>query len=282
MQGSIAMEETPEDGVKLVLKDRKSRRKSLQEEMRTLSRHKKRIKARLREGLEWPTDAVTGDRADIDHEDVMAPLPDDLRSPIGNIDEKMQKLRADVETHESFAEPIVPTDRGVMLRRREELREERRSRNSVRGETWTEEMVEARIDEAFKTLFRASAGRTGPREFGNAMPTPVRQMSDMVNQAGNKSLRRAMIRMRESLGPPTGPEVQRMEDALSWSMSYLRDEHSDLATFLNMGSMWKAWGASVTKKCHDLGVHRQEYYRDRKAAVRKILEGLTRDGKAPT
>src|SRR5882762_4357928 len=225
MQGLATMEETPEegvehiltpeDGIKRVLNDRKMRRKSLQEEMRALSKQKRRIKARLREGLEWPIDAITNDRADLDHEDVMAPLPDDLKIPIGNIDERMQRLRAEVKDHESFAEPIIPIDRGVLLRRQAENKEERRARNAVRGESWTEELIESRIEEAFKTLFRASVGRIGPREFGNAMPIPVRQMSDLVAQAGNKSLRRAMVRMRQNMGPPTGPEVQRMEDALS-------------------------------------------------------------------
>lgn len=284
MQGLRRMEKTPGDlaeAMRLIRDARKERRKDLQEEMRLLSKHKKRLKVRLKEGLTWPIDSATGERADLDHEDVMAPLPDDMRAPIGNVDENMQKLRADVEGHESFAESIVPVDEGVLVRRRSERQQERTDRAAVRGEKWTEELVEARIDEAFKTLFRASGGPVGPREFGNAMPTPVRQMSDLVAQAGNKSLRRAMERMRRSLGPPSHEEVRRMDEALMWSVAYLRDDHPDLATFLNMGGMWKAWGAKVTRKCKELGVHRQAFYRDRRAAVRKIVEGLTRDGKAP-
>jgi hypothetical protein len=135
------------------------------------------------------------------------------------------------------------------------------------------------MEEAYRTLFRSSLGGMGPRAFGNAMPVPIRQMSDLVAQAGNKSLRNAIAHRFK--GPPSTEEVRRAEDALGWALTYLRNEHPDLAGFVNLRFMWTAWGAKISKKCADIGVHRQVFYRDSKAAVRLIVEGLTRDGKAP-
>lgn len=274
------MQET--DITRFVLADRKRRRKELIEEMRTLSRHKRRIRARHVEGLDWPLDAGTGDRADIDPDDVRAPLPDDMKAPIGDIDEKMALLRKEADGLESFAGDVIAIDDGVLSRRRRERSEERAAHNRVHGHTWTVDIVEARIEEAYRTLFRSAGGRVGPREFGNAMPEPVRQMSDLISQAGNKSLRRAMERMRNNQGPPSTDEVRRMDDALSWTVTYLREEHVDLAMFVNMGGMWKAWGAKITKKCQEHGFHRQVFYRDRRKAIETIVAGLIKSGKAPT
>lgn len=281
MQGLTSMVETKVDEpTKLVLDDRKRRRKVLQDEMRTLSRYKKKLKYRLLEGRSWPIDAGTGENADLDREDVMAPLPDDMKAPIGDVDEKMNLLRREADRHVAFEGDVVPIDEGVLSRRRRERQEELAARSRVQGDRWTEDLVDARLEEAYRTLFRSSVGGVWPREFGNAMPQMIRQVSDLVNQAGNKSLRNAIAHRFK--GPPSTDEVRRAEDALGWAMSYLSDEHADLAGFLNLGAMWKAWGSKITAKCKGIGVHRQVFYRDRKQAVRKIVEGLVRDGKAPT
>lgn len=281
MRGTATMEGSkPADGVKAVLADRKRRADELAREMKALAKQKRRIQSRLRDDRDWPIEATTGDRADVLADDVRAPLPDDMRTPVGNVDERMQALRAEANAIPSFSDSEV--DPGVLARRRSEREAERRRAAALRGDAWSEEMVEARIEEAFRTLARASGGRTGPREFGNGMPTPIRAYSDMVNQAGNKSLRRSLERLARREGPPTGDEVRRMEDALMWATRYLRDEHPDLAMFANLGGMWKAWEANISKRCRELGIHRQVFYRDRKIAIRLILEGLKRDGKAPT
>lgn len=278
MQGLSGMgDKRISDGV---LEDRKSRRKTLQDEMRALSKHKRRIKARLAEGRDWPMDSHTGDRAEVDHDDVMAPLPDDMKAPIGDVDEQMHRLRIEADRHVAFADDVVPIDEGVLSRRRREAEEASVAREKVRGSKWTEELVEARMEEAYRTLFRASTGGVFPREFGNAMPVPVKQLSDLIAQAGNKSLRNAITHRFK--GTPSTAEVRRAEDALAWGLTYLSGEHPDLAGFLHLGAMWKAWDAKISKKCQDLGVHRQVFYRDRKEAVRKIVAGLIRDGKAPT
>lgn len=280
MQGLTSMTTTkPDEGTKAVLDGRKRRAHELRDEMRTLSRYKKRLKARLKDGRDWPLDAATGANAEIDHEDVMAPLPDDMKAPIGDVDEKMQKLRAEADQHQAFADAVVPIDEGVLLRRRRERDEEVAQRDRVRGDRWTTELVEARLEEAYRTLFRSSVGGTGPRAFGNAMPEVVKQMSDLVHQAGNKSLRNAIAHRFK--GTPSTEEVRRAEDALAWGLSYLRDEHPDLAAFANLGAMWRAWGSKITKKCADHGIQRQVFYRDRKEALNLIVDGLVRDGKAP-
>ena len=280
MQG-LGMTAKSSDYTKDILDDRKRRRLLLAAEMKALGKHKKKIKARLKEG-DWPIDAATGQRAEIDHDDVMAPLPDDMKAPIGEVDEKMQALRAEADQHQSFADAIVPIDEGILSRRRREREEELEDRRRVRGPAWTEELVEARVEEAFRTLFRATAGGIGPREFGNGMPTPIRQMADLVAQAGNKSLRRAAGRLLRDRGPPSNDEVTRMNDTLLWASRYLINEPEDLGRFINLNGFWKAADARITKKCEALGIKRQQFYRDKKEAARKIMAGLIRDGRAPT
>lgn len=262
-----------------ILEDRRRRRLALAAEMKALGKHKKKLKHRLAEGRDWPITA-SGDRADIDHEDVMAPLPEDMKAPLGDVDEKMQALRLEADQHQSFAGDVVPIDEGVRLRRQSEAAEERSARDKVRGNKWTAELVEERMTEAYRTLFRSSISGVRPREFGNAMPVPVRAMSDLVAQAGNKSLRNAILHRFK--GTPSTDEVRRCDEALLWAMTYLGNDHPDLAGFLNLGAMWKAWGSKINKKCASIGVSRQAFYRDRKEALKKIVEGLIKDGKAPT
>jgi hypothetical protein len=111
------------------------------------------------------------------------------------------------------------------------------------------------------------------------MPHIIREVSDLVHQAGNKSLRNAIAHRFK--GVPSREEVRRADDALTWASRYLLQEHPDLAAFANLGAMWKAWGAKVNQRCKAIGVSRQQFYRDRKEAIRKIVEGLKRDGEAP-
>lgn len=279
MQGLASMD--TKDAEKHVLDDRKRRRLSLAAEMKALGKYKKKLKARLKEG-DWPIDARTGEKAEIDHDDVMAPLPDDMKAPIGEVDEKMQALRAEADQHQAFSGVIVPIDDGILSRRRREREDELADRRKVHGPAWTEDLVEARVEEAFRTLFRATAGGIGPREFGNGMPTPIRQMADLVAQAGNKSLRRAAGRLLRDRGPPSNDEVTRMNDTLLWASRYLINEPEDLGRFINLNGFWKAADARITKKCEALGIKRQQFYRDKKSAVQKIMAGLIRDGRAPT
>lgn len=267
-----------------ILAARKERLKANQDEAKKLARHRRRLKERLKDDRDWPLQVDNYghiDRAKIDHEDVRAPLPEDLRQPTGKVDDKMQLLRKFADQEESFDGDTVPVDPGVLSRRRREREQELERRARVMGEAWSPELVEARLEEAYRTLFRASVGGVGPREFGSAMPQVIRSMSDLVAQAGNKSLRNAIAHRFKS-GLPSTDEMRRAEEALSWSLRYLRDDHPDYAGFLNLGAMWRAWGAPIAKKCRDIGVHRQVFYRDRKEAVKLIVEGLKKDGKAPT
>lgn len=267
-----------------ILEGRKRMRLENEAENKKLGKHRRRIKERLKEGRDWPI-AVSMygglEKADIDHEDVRAPLPEDLKAPVGEIDDKMQLLRKEADQAKAFEGDTVPVDPGVLSRRRREREQELDRRARVMGETWTPELIEARLEEAYRTLFRASVGGVGPREFGSAMPQVIRSMSDLVAQAGNKSLRNAIAHRFKS-GLPSTDEMRRAEEALAWSLTYLRDHHPDLAGFANLGAMWRAWGAPIARKCRNIGVHRQVFYRDRREAIQLIVEGLKKDGKAPT
>lgn len=239
-------------------------------------RQKRRIEERLKE-RQWPLDAATGRRADIDPDDVLAPLPEEVPELTA------EQIAEAASAPSAFAtRAIVRTDDDLSVSRRKAAERARVARASVRGPEWTEQLVEARMDEAFRTLFRTADRHRGPRQFGNAMPAIVREMSDLVAQAGNRSLRKAIGRLIRSEGPPSTEEVRRMEDALAWSARYLSGLPTDLPMFVNLGSMWRAWGVPISKKCVQLGVQRQTFYRQRKEAVKVIVEGLKRDGRAPT
>lgn len=273
------------EGKRIVLADRKARQKDREREARALKIHKQRLKERLMDGREWPIVAASiygseVELAPLEPDEVTAPLPDDLKEVLPEPDETMVALRAEADRHVAFSGDRIEIDEALLLARRREREQERRHREMVTGPTWSEDLVEARLEEAFKTLFRASNGAVGPRSFGSAMPHIIREVSDLVHQAGNKSLRNAIAHRFK--GAPSREEVRRADDALTWASRYLLQEHPDLATFANLGAMWKAWGAKVNQRCKAIGVSRQQFYRDRKEAIRKIVEGLKKDGGAPT
>lgn len=266
-----------------VLRARKERRLENEAEYKKLGRYRRRHKERLKDGRDWPLQVDSSghiDKADVDPDDVRAPLPEDMKAPVGNVDDAMQKLRKEADQLQAFEGDAVPVDPGVLARRRAERAAELDHLNRVMGPTWTEDLVEERLTEAYRVLFRASVSGTGPRAFGNAMPKIVREVSDLVHQAGNKSLRNAIAHRFKEL--PSIEEVRRANEALGWALTYLRDQDPDLAGFVSLGAMWKAWGAKINRKCRDIGVHRQVFYRDRKEAIKLIVQGLLRDGKAPT
>jgi hypothetical protein len=278
MQGSSNMNEP--DGTKIVLEDRKRRLRDQHRELKLLKIHKRRLKERLKEGRDWPlTVNAYGslERADLEKDEVLAPLPDELKQQLPEADEKMKLLRAEADRHVAFS---TATDESVRQARARDYRNRIEATAAVRSTSWTEEVVEARLEEAFKTLFRASVGNVRPREFGNAMPSIIREVSDMVHQAGNKSLRNSIAHRFK--GAPSSEEMERADDALTWAARFLLKEHPDLASFAQLGAMWKASGAKISKKCEAIGVRRQVFYRDRKEAIRLIVEGLKREGKAPT
>lgn len=261
-----------------ILKNRAEREKEALMERRRLAPYKARIAERTIT-RDWPIDARTMDRADLDQADVLTPLPDDFGRE--KVDDSLKREAEEAIANESQTD-VVHVDPGLLNRRRSERDAERRARASVVGPTWTAEIVEARIEESFRVIARSSGGaRFGPKSFGNNMPTPLTVYSDVVAQAGNASLRKAVKRLLRNDGPPSIEEVRRMQDAISWPVTYLRDERQ-LALYVNLGGMWKAWGSSITQKCKEIGVHRQQFYRLRKEALQIIADGLTKDGRAPT
>lgn len=259
----------------IVLEKRLERERLERAYLKRVKKLKRWQDERLKE-RNWPLDTSTGKRADIDPDDVDAPPEEEL--PQITAEQLAEAAAAASEPPSLYME----IDAGVLARRRADRQKELDDRAAVLGPKWTPEIVEARIEEAFRVLGKLSVGGSGPREFGNGMPTPLRSMTDLVNQAGNKSLRNAMKRMLRDDGPPSSDQVTRMNDAICWAVQYLRDEDPDLALFLNLGGLWKAGGRKVTKECEKIGVQRQQFYRDRKAAVMKIVDGLTRDRKVPT
>jgi len=280
MQGFSKVDEKPKSPA--VMEMRKRLVKDAHRDSRALRPHKRRLKERFKEGRDWPMavdpSGMLIERADLEKDEVLAPLPDDMK---GNVDtgpdEKMRKLRDEADQHHAFT---AEADETLVLKRRREHQERMEAAEALRGTTWTPEMVEARLEEAFKTLFRSSVNNVRPREFGNAMPSIIREVSDMVHQAGNKSLRNAIAHRFK--GVPSAEEMERADDALAWAARFLNDQHPDYAGFAQLGAMWKVYGHKISQRCKAIGVHRQVFYRDRKEAIRLIVEGLKKEGKAPT
>src|ERR1700752_2263851 len=122
MQGLRTM--TEPDGTKIVLDDRKRRLRDLHREMKLLKIHKRRLKERLKEGRDWPiaVNAYGGlEQADLEKDEVLAPLPDDLKANLDTgPDEKMRLLREEADQHVSFASDHVEIDETVKLARQRE------------------------------------------------------------------------------------------------------------------------------------------------------------------
>jgi hypothetical protein len=232
--------------------------------------HRDRIKLRLRKA-DWPIDAATLRRADLDPGDVCMPLPP---QPPG-IDHYKQ-----VAVTATGLEDTSSADEGLNIARHHAHVREIEDAAERRGAQWTPMIVGYRLSDAFSVLLR-SRFSVRPRGFASSLPTPVIELADLVAQAENQALRKTMSRLLRRYGPVTSIEASRMAEAISWPCDYLGHDVPIVARCVNLGAWWAAIGKPVARGCETIGLSPSTFYRYRHDGIEAIVAGLAADGKAP-
>ena len=139
---------------------------------------------------------------------------------------------------------------------------------------WSGDLVEERLIFAIR-LVQRTAGRTGPRGFGNSMPPVLREWSDLIGVEAEP----ADVGKRVYLSA-TPRQVTLADAALAWLPHYLSPRPNELAA-INLWLLAKAvrrpWQALARKR--GIAVPTAK---DRKArALSLIVQGLIKDGVHP-
>ena len=228
--------------------------------------------ARRHEQGEWPLDATTLDKAELEPGDVRMPLPPEP-PPL-----------ADYRAIAESAQPIdrhPEAERTLVIARWHERERERAKVAALRGPVWTTSLVDERLTLALEIELRTT-GRLGPRQFGSTMPTPRRDLADLVGAAENGSLRHLLSKMLRYKVSYSGEDIRRANEAITWVAEYLADERDrEVPLFVNAGAMWRAARYRVQRACYDYGIEPSRYYRKRKLGLERIVEGLIGDRRAP-
>ena len=132
---------------------------------------------------------------------------------------------------------------------------------------WSAAYVGVRLIEAFRTLSRLPPDR-GPKQYGTALPMPVRDFSDLVDEGkGDGDLaERRWLRVRIN---PSALELERMGKAFEWAPRFLKHD-AEVSACVTYWAYWFANGKDIAKmaeKCYANGVGKFD---------RLKLEGLTR------
>jgi hypothetical protein len=110
---------------------------------------------------------------------------------------------------------------------------------------WSAAYVGVRLIEAFRTLSRLPPDR-GPKQFGTALPMPVRDFSDLVDEGkgdGNIAERTA-LKVKIT---PSAKEYAKMEQALYWVPRFLK-HNAELGQVVNHWAMWRCFAKDIAKK----------------------------------
>ena len=243
--------------------------KADREAKRAEKMQKARIARRHEQG-EWPLNAATLERADLEPGDVRMPLPPEPPP--------LTDYRRIAEAGAVY-EPEA--DRNLVIARWHDRERERAKVAALRGPVWTTSLVDERLTLALEIELRTT-GRLGPRQFGSTMPTPRRDLADLVGAAENGSLRHLLSKMLRYKVSYSGEDIRRANEAITWVAEYLADERArEVPLFVNAGAMWRAARYRVQRACYDYGIEPSRYYRKRKQGLEKIVLGLVADRRAP-
>ena len=243
--------------------------KADREAKRAEKMQKARIARRHEQG-EWPLNAATLERADLEPGDVRMPLPPEPPP--------LTDYRRIAEAGAVY-EPEA--DRNLVIARWHDRERERAKVAALRGPVWTTSLVDERLTLALEIELRTT-GRLGPRQFGSTMPTPRRDLADLVGAAENGSLRHLLSKMLRYKVSYSGEDIRRANEAITWVAEYLADERDrEVPLFVNAGAMWRAARYRVQRACYDYGIEPSRYYRKRKLGLERIVEGLIGDRRAP-
>lgn len=257
-----------------IAQKRKDRAEANTAEAAKLKPYKRALKARVTPG-EWPLDARTLDRADLDPGDVQAPP---MPEPVS-----MRALRKLADRPDAPPSPdgVVKVDEHVTKLRRSSFEAEHDTEAAMRG-PWTAERVDLWLVSAMTTLFRLPLN-SRPAGYKTSMPAYVADFADMVARQENNSLRRMRGRLMRAHGPVSARDHRRMTEAADWQLRYLRDD-PPVARVVGLGALWNAVpGKSIKKRIREsLGIGHSLFYKMRKEGLMRIAAGLTRDGKVAT
>jgi hypothetical protein len=234
---------------------------------------------------DWPLDARTLERANLEAGDVRmpatpAPPPLEVYRTVAESAAIPNGGAGTVQLEDEVGR--VAVDPTLVIYRHNERARERAALAALVGPTWTLDLVARRIEEAFATLFCLPELHR-PRGYGTAMPTPIVEMADLVARAENGSLSRIRARLRRRLGVATQAEQRRMGEALAWPVEYLAGVPDlEVPLFVNLGGMSKAMGVRTVAMCREIGVWSAVFYKKRRTGLEIIARGLADAGRAPT
>jgi hypothetical protein len=126
-------------------------------------------------------------------------------------------------------------------------------------ERWSIIAVMERMEEAFRTLARLPIA-VRPRGYVNSMPFYVYDRGDLNAQMETHELER-MARLRNRVRiPPSPAEIERMEEALRWPITYLSGaEFQHVARAVNLGSLWSAFDADIDARLKPFNITRRAF-----------------------
>jgi hypothetical protein len=152
-----------------------------------------------------------------------------------------------------------------------------RARESAREvpSSWTMIHVLDRLEEAYAVLSSLPA-KTRPQQFGNGMPTPVREKltnKDWIDLLEAGELEKVeQDRNRVRLAPTTA-QITRMDQALAWPFEFLRDQ-PELAKAISLRALWAVLRADIRKRCQQRGIDADRFNRQWQEGLRIITAHL--------
>lgn len=253
-----------------VLASRATSRKLNREQLRREAIHRSRMRRYHTQG-DWPLDALTLTPANLEPGDVCMPMPPEP-PPLEDYKARAADPRSILDDD---------PDPNLVIARHYERQRERAAAAALRGPTWTVDIVDARLERAFEVSLSWTRG--GPRAFGSTMPKAMSELSDLVAQAQNQELRKAMTRLLRRRVTWSAADEAQAAEAIGWTADYLAGWPDGLVPmFVNAGAMWRVTRIRIARACDDLGVTRTAFYRKRRIGLEAIAGGLTRDGRTPT
>lgn len=121
--------------------------------------------------------------------------------------------------------------------------------------TWTLIHVLDRLEEAF-TVLAALPARTRPKQYGNAMPTPVQErmsFKDLIDMSESGELEQMEADRNRVRLAVTAAQVTRMDEALRWPAQYLADR-PEMAKAVSLRALWAAMRTDIRKRCERRGI----------------------------
>ncbi|MCC8945978.1 hypothetical protein H8A97_12935 [Bradyrhizobium sp. Arg62] len=140
---------------------------------------------------------------------------------------------------------------------------------------WTQIHVLDRLEEAFAVLSSLPA-RTRPKQFGNGMPTPVREKltnKDWIDLLEAGELEKVEEQANRVRLAPTTAQITRMDQALRWPFEHLAGE-PELARALSRRAMWAAMKVDIRKRCEQRQMQHELFQLQWQHGLRLVTERL--------